>query len=104
LLRPADVTPNLEVHFVITPPDIIIARRLRCDLLRHGGLGLVDSDRLGFAAGDKKCSKQNLKRQKKNSDAFHPVRSTIINTDIYSSLRPAQMMNQLKRCANPSDP
>src|ERR1043166_239433 len=54
-----NVTPEFVIGFVITPPDIIIAGRFGCDVLRHLDSRLLDSLRNGFAAGEEQCAQHH---------------------------------------------
>src|SRR6476660_4056323 len=71
LARLANVTPEFVIGFVVTPPDIIIAGRFGCDVLRHLDSRLLNPLRNGFAAGEDECAEYHIRGQQILSSASH---------------------------------
>src|SRR5262245_29369672 len=61
LTRATDVTPELVIGFVVTPPDIIIpGRRFGGDLLRHLDSRLLDPLWNSFATGEEQYAERQI--------------------------------------------
>src|SRR5262245_40545266 len=69
LARPPDVTPELVIRFVITPPDKVISGGFGRDVLRHLQPGLLNSLGNGFAADEKRRAEQEIACEQEPSDA-----------------------------------
>src|SRR5215510_8632239 len=66
-----DVTPELVIRFVITPPDKIIPGGFGCDVLRHLQPGLLNPLGNGFAGTEKSRAKQEIACEQKAGEASH---------------------------------
>src|SRR6476660_3843952 len=67
----ANVTPEFVIGFIVTPPDIIIAARFGCDLLRHFDSRLLTPLRNSFATGEEQCAQHHIRSKQILSDASH---------------------------------
>src|SRR4051794_26417180 len=71
LARLANVTPELVIGFVITPPDIIIAGRFSCDVLRHFDSRLLNALRNSCATGEEQSAQYYIRGEQILSSASH---------------------------------
>src|SRR5215472_18875332 len=80
LTRLANVTPEFVIGFVITPPDIIIAGRFGCDVLRHLDSGLLNPLRYGLATREEQCAEHHIRGQEILSGASHPFNGHLLRS------------------------